>query len=73
LRYFWVHCLCIVPDDIRDWHRETSAMVAVYENAFITTAAAWGYGQHWAAGLVGHHSAPRGVRDGLDLSGGDLG
>jgi hypothetical protein len=36
LRYLWIDSLCIIQDDLSDWHRQSSAMASIYENACIT-------------------------------------
>ncbi|KAI1103949.1 HET-domain-containing protein [Jackrogersella minutella] len=40
LRYLWIDALCIVQDDPEDKRREISQMCAIYQNAFVTIAAA---------------------------------
>ncbi|KAI0889154.1 HET-domain-containing protein [Annulohypoxylon maeteangense] len=40
LRYLWIDALCIVQDDPEDKKREISKMCAIYQNAFVTIAAA---------------------------------
>ncbi|KAI1457974.1 HET-domain-containing protein [Annulohypoxylon moriforme] len=40
LRYLWVDALCIIQDDPDDKKREISQMCAIYQNAFVTIAAA---------------------------------
>jgi hypothetical protein len=40
LKYLWVDSLCIIQDDDDDWNAESARMSEVYQNAFITIAAA---------------------------------
>ncbi len=40
LRYLWVDCLCIVQNDPLDWRRESAQMANIYQNSYITLAAA---------------------------------
>ncbi|KAH7135161.1 heterokaryon incompatibility protein-domain-containing protein [Dendryphion nanum] len=40
LRYLWIDSLCIVQDDALDWEIESSRMGDVYQNAYLTLAAA---------------------------------
>jgi hypothetical protein len=40
LDYLWIDSLCIVQDDIADWEEESSKMASIYENAYLTIAAA---------------------------------
>jgi heterokaryon incompatibility protein (HET) len=42
IHYIWIDSLCIIQNDAEDWEREAAMMAAVYENADITIAAAWG-------------------------------
>lgn len=39
IRYLWIDSLCIIQDSDVDWHRESSQMTGVYQNACITLAA----------------------------------
>ncbi|KAH7335103.1 heterokaryon incompatibility protein-domain-containing protein, partial [Pyrenochaeta sp. MPI-SDFR-AT-0127] len=39
VKYVWIDCLCIVQDEISDWHSECSTMDRVYRNAFFNIAA----------------------------------
>jgi len=40
IEYLWIDSLCIVQDDRADWELEAAKMGSIYENAFITLAAA---------------------------------
>jgi hypothetical protein len=40
IRYLWIDCLCIVQDDAADWEAEAANMAAIYQNAYVTIAAA---------------------------------
>jgi hypothetical protein len=40
IRYLWIDCFCIIQDDQDDWARESSNMAVIFENAYITLAAA---------------------------------
>lgn len=40
LKYIWVDVLCIIQDDKSDWEREAKKMGTIYENAYLTVAAA---------------------------------
>jgi hypothetical protein len=40
IRYIWIDSLCIIQDDQEDWEREAANMGSVYQNAFLTIAAA---------------------------------
>ncbi|KAJ3543418.1 hypothetical protein NM208_g3584 [Fusarium decemcellulare] len=40
IRYLWIDSLCIIQDDDRDWAVESPKMCDVYQNAYITIAAA---------------------------------
>ena len=42
IQYLWIDSLCIVQNDDSDWQQEAAPMAAVYENALVTIAAAWG-------------------------------
>lgn len=39
-RYLWIDALCIIQDDSDDWARESSTMWQLFQNAYITIAAA---------------------------------
>lgn len=39
-QYLWVDALCIIQDSVADWETESGNMASVYENAYITIAAA---------------------------------
>ena len=38
-RYLWIDALCILQDDVDDWHRESNSMGLIYENAKFTISA----------------------------------
>jgi len=40
LRYLWIDSLCIIQNDLADWERESSRMADVYQNSYVTIAAA---------------------------------
>ena len=40
LRFTWIDALCIVQDSAEDWEKESTRMSDIYENAFLTIAAA---------------------------------
>ncbi|KAH8654569.1 heterokaryon incompatibility protein-domain-containing protein [Tricladium varicosporioides] len=40
LRYLWVDSLCIIQDDRLDWEIESSRMASIYQNSYVTIAAA---------------------------------
>lgn len=40
VQHIWIDSICIVQDDPEDWRQEASKMCSVYENAYITIAAA---------------------------------
>ena len=40
LKYLWIDALCIIQDSSEDWEIESAKMAAIYENAYITIAAA---------------------------------
>jgi hypothetical protein len=40
IRYLWIDSLCIIQDDKTDWDTEAARMGAIYENAYLTIAAA---------------------------------
>lgn len=39
LRYLWIDALCILQDSPDDWEKESSKMVLIYSNSFLTIAA----------------------------------
>ena len=39
IRYLWIDALCILQDDVDDWHRESDSMGLIYENAKFTISA----------------------------------
>ena len=39
-KYLWIDALCILQDDVDDWHRESNSMGLIYENAKFTISAA---------------------------------
>ena len=39
INYLWIDALCIVQDDVKDWHSEAAKMADVYQNSYITLAA----------------------------------
>ncbi|KAF2136609.1 uncharacterized protein K452DRAFT_237225, partial [Aplosporella prunicola CBS 121167] len=47
LHYLWVDSLCIKQDSVEDWRKEASRMASVYENAYVTIAAAAGPDPHY--------------------------
>ena len=40
LKYLWIDSLCILQDSVADWAAEASTMPRVYQNAYVTIAAA---------------------------------
>lgn len=40
IKYLWIDSMCIIQDDEDDWAVESAKMSSVYQNAFITIAAA---------------------------------
>lgn len=40
LEYIWIDSLCIIQDDKHDWDQESPQMRSVYQNAYLTIAAA---------------------------------
>ena len=40
IQYIWIDSLCILQDDHEDWKQESSKMVDIYGNAFVTICAA---------------------------------
>lgn len=46
VKYVWIDCLCIVQDEISDWHYESSTMDKVYRNAFLNIAATASHNSH---------------------------
>lgn len=38
-QYMWIDSLCIIQDDVKDWHREAATMSTIYQNAALTIAA----------------------------------
>jgi hypothetical protein len=55
LQYLWIDSMCIIQDDKEDWEQEAAKMASIYENAFLTIAAASSSGD--ADGC--YHSSPR--------------
>lgn len=41
LEYLWIDSLCILQDSREDWDKESTMMGDVYQNSFVTIAAAW--------------------------------
>jgi hypothetical protein len=39
-RYLWIDSLCIIQDSVADWQTESATMPGIYQNAFVTIAAA---------------------------------
>ncbi|PVH98971.1 HET-domain-containing protein [Periconia macrospinosa] len=39
LRYLWVDSLCICQDDRADWEKESTKMLSIYSNAYVTVSA----------------------------------
>ncbi|KAH8651534.1 heterokaryon incompatibility protein-domain-containing protein [Tricladium varicosporioides] len=39
IEYLWVDALCIIQDDLEDWHRESQLMCEVYQNSTLTISA----------------------------------
>ncbi|KAK0709393.1 heterokaryon incompatibility protein-domain-containing protein [Lasiosphaeria miniovina] len=44
--YVWIDSLCIIQDSTEDWQREAGRMAAVYQNSFLTVAAARAVNPH---------------------------
>lgn len=40
IRYLWIDSLCIIQDNPEDWRRESSRMGLIFQNSFLTLAAA---------------------------------
>jgi hypothetical protein len=40
VRFLWIDSLCIIQGDKEDWEREAATMTMVYQNAYLTLAAA---------------------------------
>lgn len=40
IRYLWIDALCIIQDSASDWAEQAGQMAAIYQNAFLTIAAA---------------------------------
>lgn len=40
IQYIWIDALCILQDSLEDWEKESSNMASIYENAYLTIAAA---------------------------------
>lgn len=40
IQYIWIDALCIIQDSASDWEIESSRMASVYQNAYLTLAAA---------------------------------
>lgn len=40
IQYLWIDALCIIQDDRDDWARESATMSQLFQNAYITIAAA---------------------------------
>lgn len=40
LRYIWIDSLCIIQDSALDWQQQSAQMAAIYQNAYVTLAAA---------------------------------
>jgi hypothetical protein len=38
VRYIWIDSLCIIQKNTADWERESSKMVSIYRNSFLTIA-----------------------------------
>ncbi|KAF2264851.1 HET-domain-containing protein, partial [Lojkania enalia] len=39
IKYLWIDALCVVQDDVSDWHKEASQMGEYYKNAVLTLSA----------------------------------
>jgi hypothetical protein len=42
IQYLWIDSLCIIQDDPPDWQKESSKIVEIFSNAYLTVAAAQG-------------------------------
>jgi hypothetical protein len=40
MRHVWINSLCIIQDDEDDWKREVASMASIFQNAYLTIAAA---------------------------------
>ncbi|KAH7129861.1 heterokaryon incompatibility, partial [Dactylonectria estremocensis] len=40
IKHIWVGALCTIQDSKEDWEKESARMASVYQNAFVTIAAA---------------------------------
>jgi len=55
VRYIWIDSLCIVQDSIQDWQHEAGKMEQIYQNSYLTVAAARAQNPH--ATLFGSREA----------------
>lgn len=82
LSYIWIDSLCIVQDSAIDWQEQSAQMAAIYQNAYVTLAAAVtaqpsdglftknGDRKHWAYGtpaVIQHASGEYPVYARLEL------
>ncbi|KAF4441184.1 HET-domain-containing protein [Fusarium austroafricanum] len=42
IRYLWIDSLCIIQGDVEDWERESKSMARIYQDSYVTIAAAVG-------------------------------
>lgn len=40
IQYLWIDCMCIIQDNKADWQKEAAHMADIYQNAYLTIAAA---------------------------------
>jgi hypothetical protein len=55
VQYIWIDSLCIIQDDAQDWNEQASKLFDVFENAYITVAAA--SARNTAEGFLAHRSS----------------
>lgn len=58
-RYLWVDRLCIIQDDLENWHTQIKRMGSIYANAYCTLVAAGGSDAEYGIAGVVKDSRPR--------------